>query len=56
MRVGDRVMTGKGAGTVAGFWQQQAWPRHFTHVIVALDAGYRRLFPPDQIQVLEEVT
>ena len=55
MKKGDRVLTPKGAGTVAGFWTEhdRFSMGRLTFVIVALDAGYRRLFPPSEIQVLE---
>ena len=59
MNVGDRVLTDKGSGQIVGFWvERKDSPRRprSVAVIVALDAGYHRLFRPQEIQVLEEVT
>ena len=58
MNVGDRVLTDKGAGTVIGFLQDHRGPYkdRRAHVHVVLDAGYKRYFPPDQVQSLEEET
>jgi hypothetical protein len=56
VRVGDRVQTDDGPGTIVSVWQETGWafgvPRRYVQLVVQLDEGggvWRRMYLPDEV-------